>query len=72
MTSRVPGSSPGGSGGFFSLFRQFTSPTDTLNLKFSQSFPKNIELKKCKPSKTKDIEPKHNRNCEKEASPTPS
>ena len=24
---------------FFSLFRQFTSPTDPLNLKFSQSFP---------------------------------
>ena len=29
MTSRVPGSSPGGSG-VFSLFRQFTSPTDPL------------------------------------------
>ena len=41
MTSRVPGSSPGGSGVFFSLFRQFTSPTDPLNLKFSQSFPNN-------------------------------
>ena len=39
MTSRVPGSSPGGSGVFFSLFRQFTSPTDPLNMKFSQSFP---------------------------------
>ena len=31
MTSKVPGSSPGGSG-IFSLFRQFTSPTDPLNL----------------------------------------
>ena len=30
MTSKVLGSSPGGSGGF-SLFRQFTSPTDPLN-----------------------------------------
>ena len=37
MTSRVPGSSPGGSG-VFSLFRQFTSPTDPLNLKFSHPF----------------------------------
>ena len=26
---------------FFSLFRQFTSPTDPLNMKFSQSFPNN-------------------------------
>ena len=40
MTSWVPGSSPGGSG-VFSLFRQFTSPIDPLNLKFSQSFPNN-------------------------------
>ena len=30
MTSRVPGSCPGGSG-VFSLFRLFTSPTDPLN-----------------------------------------
>ena len=29
---------------FFSLFRQFTSPTDPLNLKFSQSFPNNNNL----------------------------
>ena len=43
MTSRVPGSSPGGSG-VFSLFRQFTSPTDPLNLKFFQSFPNNNNI----------------------------
>ena len=28
MTSKVPGSNPGGSGSFSSLFRQLTSPTD--------------------------------------------
>ena len=38
MTSKVPGSSPGGSGIFFSLFRQFTSLSDPLNKGFSRSF----------------------------------
>ena len=39
MTSKVPGSSPGGSGVFFSLFRQFTSPTDPFNISLEFVLP---------------------------------